>query len=513
MIKLKPINQQVVVIMGASSGIGRETARQFAQQGAKVVVSARSREGLDTLVQEIRRTGGQATAVVADVAEFDQVVAVAERAVSEFGRLDTWVHAAAVSLYATFEQTTPEEFKRVIEVNLVGQAYGAMAALPHIRREGRGALIHVSSIEAKRSFPYQSAYATSKHGIPAFLDALRVELAHDNVPISVTNIMPSGINTPLFNKARTKLGVKPMPVPPIYEPELVAEAILHAAEHPTRDLIVGGGGKAMAWGQRMSPGMMDMMVERTGFEGQRTDQQKHESAPDNLFEPIQGYDRVRGDFSRQAKDYSVSTWLDTNPIVKDILVFGALGAAGYLLLKSSGSSSNGNGNRHSKGNGSSKQKERNMSNIEQSIDVDVSVRVAYNQWTQFEEFPRFMEGVESIKQLDDKRMHWKATVAGKTEEWDAIITEQTPDQRIAWTNTTGAKNAGVVTFHRIDDNKTRVMLQLDYEPEGIVENVGDALGFVSRRVKGDMERFKAFIEERGHETGAWRGEIEQKDVV
>lgn len=154
-----------------------------------------------------------------------------------------------------------------------------------------------------------------------------------------------------------------------------------------------------------------------------------------------------------------------------------------------------------------------MSNIEQSIDVEVPVRVAYNQWTQFEEFPQFMDGVESVKQLDDKRMHWKANVAGKIEEWDAIVTEQSPDQRIAWTNTTGAKNAGVVTFHRIEDNKTRVMLQLDYEPEGIVENVGDALGFVTRRVKGDMERFKKFIEARGHETGGWRGEVEQKDVT
>lgn len=150
-----------------------------------------------------------------------------------------------------------------------------------------------------------------------------------------------------------------------------------------------------------------------------------------------------------------------------------------------------------------------MSNIEKSIDVNVSVRTAYNQWTQFEDFPKFMEGIEEVKQLDDKRMHWKAKIAGKTEEWDAIVTEQTPDQRVAWTNTTGATNAGVVTFHRIDEGKTRVMLQLDYEPEGVVETVGDALGFVSRRVEGDLERFKKFIESRGTETGAWRGEVKQ----
>jgi uncharacterized membrane protein len=150
-----------------------------------------------------------------------------------------------------------------------------------------------------------------------------------------------------------------------------------------------------------------------------------------------------------------------------------------------------------------------MSNVEKSIDVDVPVRTAYNQWTQFEEFPQFMEGIEEVKQLDEKRMHWKAKIAGKVEEWDAIVTEQEPDMRVAWKNTTGATNAGVVTFHHIADNKTRVMLQMDYDPEGFVENLGDALGFVGRRVEGDLERFKAFIESRGQETGAWRGKVEQ----
>jgi len=150
-----------------------------------------------------------------------------------------------------------------------------------------------------------------------------------------------------------------------------------------------------------------------------------------------------------------------------------------------------------------------MSNIEQSIDVNVSVHTAYNQWTQFEEFPRFMEGVEEIRQLDDKRLHWRAKVGGKEKEWDAVITEQIPDQRIAWKNTSGAKNAGVVTFHHISDKTTRVMLQLEYDPEGIIENVGDAIGVVSSRVKGDLERFKEYIEQRGSETGAWRGKVEQ----
>ncbi len=148
-----------------------------------------------------------------------------------------------------------------------------------------------------------------------------------------------------------------------------------------------------------------------------------------------------------------------------------------------------------------------MANVERSIDVHVPVRVAYNQWTQFEEFPHFMEGVKEVRQLGDKRLRWRAEIAGKEEEWDAEITEQHPDHRVAWRSTTGAPNAGVVTFHHIDDNTSRVMLQLDYEPQGAIEAIGSALGVVERRVKGDLERFKAFIEERGRETGAWRGEI------
>jgi len=150
-----------------------------------------------------------------------------------------------------------------------------------------------------------------------------------------------------------------------------------------------------------------------------------------------------------------------------------------------------------------------MARVEHSIEVKVPVRTAYNQWTQFEEFPQFMDKVEEVKQIDDKHMHWRASMAGKTEEWDAVISEQIPDERIAWTSTSGAPNAGVVTFHYIDPNTTRVMLQLDYEPEGIVEKAGSALGIPQKQIEGDMERFKKFIEARGAETGAWRGEVDR----
>ena len=154
-----------------------------------------------------------------------------------------------------------------------------------------------------------------------------------------------------------------------------------------------------------------------------------------------------------------------------------------------------------------------MSQILESIDVEVPVRTAYDQWTQFEEFPRFMDGIESVRQLDDTHLEWTADIAGMDKRWTAEITEQTPDQRIAWKATEGATNAGVVTFHRLDDRQSRVTLQLDVEPDGPVESVGDTLGFVQRRAKGDLERFKAFIEDRGVATGAWRGEVEQNDVT
>jgi len=152
-----------------------------------------------------------------------------------------------------------------------------------------------------------------------------------------------------------------------------------------------------------------------------------------------------------------------------------------------------------------------MSNIEQSIDVGVPVRTAYDQWTQFEEFPRFMEGVEEVRQLDDTHLHWRTKVAGREKEFDAVITEQTPDQRIAWTSEAGAEHAGVVTFHRVAEDTTRIMLQLDVEPDGLAEKAGDALGLVKRRVTGDLERFKELVESRGPgaESGAWRGEVEQ----
>jgi NAD(P)-dependent dehydrogenase (short-subunit alcohol dehydrogenase family) len=328
--QLKPINQQVVAIVGASSGIGRETALKFAARGAKLVVSARSEPGLTSLVEGIRRSGGEATYIVADVSDFQQVKAIADKAVEVYGRLDTWVHTPATAVFATFEKTTPEEFKRVIDVSLMGQVYGAMAALPHLKREGRGALIHVSSMEGRRSIPLQSSYASAKHGVEGFLESLRVELQHEKVPISVTSILPAVINTPFYNNARTKLGVKPSSIPPYYQPSLVADAILYVAEHPTRDFIVGDVGRVLDVLQRISPSLMDNILLLIGFPLQHTNEPKSEDAPNNLYEPIPAHDRVEGDFGHLTIP-SFTDWLDMNPPLKwGALAAVALGVAAVL---------------------------------------------------------------------------------------------------------------------------------------------------------------------------------------
>ncbi len=309
--QLKPISEQVVAIIGASSGIGRETALQFAQQGAKVVVAARNELGLNSLVTEVQASGGEAKSIRGDVADFEHVKAIADYTVEQYGRLDTWVHCAATGILAPFSEITPEEFKRVIDVTLMGQVYGAMVALPYLKQSGQGAMIHISSMEGRRALPLQSPYSTAKHGLEGFLESLRVELQYENVPISVTSIKPAVINTPFYNHVLTKLGVKPTGLPPYYSPKLVAEAILYTAEHPTRDFIVGDVGRILDLCQRLSPELVDTLLSAIGFSGQRTSEPKSADGPNNLFTPMEGYTQVEGDFNSLTIP-SISDWLVKN---------------------------------------------------------------------------------------------------------------------------------------------------------------------------------------------------------
>jgi len=287
---LKPLDQQVLVVFGASSGIGRATALLASQRGAAVVAAGRDRRALDSLAKE---APGEVAVGIADAVDPEQVRGIADLALSRFARIDTWAHVAGVAEYAPFSEVSPEEFRRVVEVDLLGPVHGAMAALPHLRRQG-GAFIAVSSEIARRGFPLASSYSAAKHGVDGFLEALRVELQHDRVPVSVTQIMPAAIDTPFFEHARTRLGVRPSGPPPVYPPEKVAEAILEAAQRPKRDLIVGGAARVQLLVQKVSPRLMDAFTRATAFRLQRSKEPKGPGDGDALFDAPDGDDRVRG---------------------------------------------------------------------------------------------------------------------------------------------------------------------------------------------------------------------------
>jgi short-subunit dehydrogenase len=331
----RPIHEQVVVITGASSGIGRETALEFGHRGASVVLAARNEEALVEVARQVERLGGEAHAVVTDVAEWEQVKRLAQGAAARFGRIDTWVNNAATSAYATVEEMTVEEIERMIQVILMGQIYGVKAALPHMKRQGQGTIINVASALAKRSVPLQSAYCAAKHGIKGFTESLRLELEQEGSGVNVTLILPSSINTPLFTHARSKMDVKPQPIPPIYEPRVVAEAIIFAAEHPRREITVGGGGKMLETLERISPSLADkyMLQGSRGFEQQKTSQP--DDRTDNLFEPMPGRGKVTGEFGERSKSVSLYTrHLEQHPNRKRLLSAAALIGAGLLLSRS-----------------------------------------------------------------------------------------------------------------------------------------------------------------------------------
>ncbi|MEV0685505.1 SDR family oxidoreductase [Nocardia sp. NPDC050378] len=325
-VKLRPLEQQVAVVVGGSSGIGRATALRLAAAGTKVVVAARNEAGLSTLVREIEDAGGQAIYAVCDVSDRAQVESVAEAAVAKFGRIDTWVAVAAVVVYADFEHTTPEEFRRLMEVNFMGQVHGFQVALPHLRRAGGGALVSVGSGETVISMPLNSAYAASKHAVEGMLDALRRELRAAGTPISVTSIKPAAINTPFFDNGRNKMAVKPKGAPPFYDPGVVADCVLYAATHPARDLYAGGAAKLMKVTQHLTPRVADAVLAKFGIPMEQT----KEAATDtdgNLYE-TSGDARVKGDFGKQALPFSPYTWLATHPTARRLLLACAVGGLG-----------------------------------------------------------------------------------------------------------------------------------------------------------------------------------------
>lgn len=331
----KPIARQVMVITGASSGIGLATAKEAARRGAKVVLAARNRRDLERAVDEIIREGGVAIAVPTDVTDYPQVEALAGAALETYGRIDSWVNNAGVSVYATFKEMSLEDFRRVVDVIFMGQVYGARAALPSLERS-EGALICVGSALSDRGVPLQGAYCAAKHALKGWLDALRVELWKESSPVRVTLVKPSSFNTPLFNKARTRLGVMPMPIPPIYEPEVAAEAILRAAAGNERDVYAGGMGKVLSLAERISPKLLDLQQLRGGFDSQKTDWPRRDDAPNNLHEPVEHDGGIRGDFSHLSSKRSLYQDIALHSVATPLAAAAVCGLAAAAVRKMNG---------------------------------------------------------------------------------------------------------------------------------------------------------------------------------
>jgi NAD(P)-dependent dehydrogenase (short-subunit alcohol dehydrogenase family) len=311
-IQLKPIAEQVVVITGASSGVGLVTARMAAARGARVVLAARNAHDLARAVDEIRAAGGRAIHVVTDVSDETQVEALADAAVAEFGGIDTWVNDAAVSVYGRLMDCETADMRRQFDVIYWGTVYGARAAARRMRRQG-GALINVASAVADRAIPLQGNYSAAKHAVKGFTDTLRMELEEEGVPISVTLVKPGSMDTPFFEKARTLMGVEPQPIPPVYAPDVCAEAILHCAEHPVRDIVVGGMGKVIQLAA-LAPRLADKYMERTTFDGQLTDKPVADGRRDNLYEPVAHDGGERGrNWTGRTKETSLYTWAALHP--------------------------------------------------------------------------------------------------------------------------------------------------------------------------------------------------------
>ena len=307
-VRKKPLNQQVLVVTGASSGVGRAVARAAGERGAKVVVTARGQDGLDGAVAEIERAGSEALAVPGDISDGEFNDELVRAALERFGRIDTYVANAIVTVYAEIEQLELDELRRVIDVNFFGVVYGYRAALPALK-ESRGTFLHVSSALAYRGIPLQAAYCSSKAAARTFLETARVEQQKHGTGVDVSLVLPGAINTPQFDRDRQKLGKQPQPVPPIYQPEPYAEAVMHCAENPIRELPVSWGAQKLLWGQKLSPRAGDWVLRRNGWRSQHTDADKPVDSPDNLFETLPGDPGAHGRFDERARKSSAWTRL------------------------------------------------------------------------------------------------------------------------------------------------------------------------------------------------------------
>jgi NAD(P)-dependent dehydrogenase (short-subunit alcohol dehydrogenase family) len=302
--------RRIVVITGASAGVGRAAVRAFAENGYDVGLLARDVEGLEAAAKDVEQAGGRSLVVPTDVSDAAQVEAAAERVERELGEIDVWVNDAMTSVFAPFKEMTPDEFRRVTEVTYLGQVYGTMAALKRMLPRDRGAIVLVGSALAYRGIPLQSAYCGAKHATQGFLDSLRTELLHDKTNVKVTMVQMPALNTPQFDVVKSKLPKRAQPVPPIYQPEVAANAIVWAAEHPSRrEYWVGGTTAATIVANSIAPGLLDRYLGRTGFDSQQTDEPEDPERPFNLWEPVPGDHGAHGRFDQQAHARSVQFFL------------------------------------------------------------------------------------------------------------------------------------------------------------------------------------------------------------
>jgi len=325
----KPLSQQVIIVTGASSGLGRAVARLAGRRGAQVVVTARNSEALDACVREIEAFGSEALAVPADCTVQDEVAQVVEQAVDRFGRIDTYVANAIVTVYAETYRYEPDELRRIMDVNFFGQVYGYWAVLPHLR-ESKGTFLSVQSALAYRGIPLQGGYCASKAALRNFFESARVELMKDKSGVDISVVHPAAINTPQFDRDRQKIGKQPQPVPPIYQPEPFADAVVHCCEHPIRELPIGWGAQKLMWGQKLSPRAGDLMLLRMGWKGQHTDEDKPLDSPDNLFETMPGDPGAHGRFDAQARNSTLWTSLRLRRWLVGAAVVGAAAVAGSV---------------------------------------------------------------------------------------------------------------------------------------------------------------------------------------
>jgi NAD(P)-dependent dehydrogenase (short-subunit alcohol dehydrogenase family) len=304
---------QTVAVTGASAGIGRAIARAYGARGSKVALLARGELGLAGAVRYVRAAGGTALAVPVDVADPEQVDAAADRVEQELGPIDVWVNVAFASVFAPFTQITADEYRRVTEVSYLGYVYGTMAALGRMRSRDRGTIVQVGSALAYRGIPLQTAYCGAKHAIQGFHEALRCELLHDRSNVHVTMVQMPAVNTPQFSWVLSRLPHHAQPVPPIYQPELAARAVLHAADHPRRrEYWVGASTALTLAANAIAPGVLDRYLARTGFAAQQTSQRRNPDAPVNLWEPADGTNGedfgAHGIFDARAHDSDPQLW-------------------------------------------------------------------------------------------------------------------------------------------------------------------------------------------------------------